>query len=187
MPGQDVVRGSQAQIAQRDGVSLAKVFMNADWIVIVDTSGSMEEEDSTGGLSRYQVACNELRRVQGNMPGVIAIFAFSNSVVYCPSGVPDMLGEGTDMLGAINFVSKVDGAVKGFLLISDGYPDPGTDYDIINTVSQMISRVDTIFAGPVEDTIGRKFMEQVAAAGRGSSVFSASASGLGDAAQKLLT
>lgn len=182
---QSLVPGSLGAIAKRDSKSLAQVFLDADEIVLVDTSGSMGTQDSTGGMSRYDVACQELRKLQRDMQGKLAIFAFSSTCVFCPSGVPTMLKRDTNLLGALQYLSAADGVIN-FTIISDGYPDPGTDYEIINLVSAMQSRVNTIFAGPTEDERGRKFMDQLAHVGRGRSYFSAQASDLSSAVKLLM-
>lgn len=185
MESTSLVTGSIANIAQRDNISLAEAFLSADEIILVDVSYSMNSKDSTGGQSRHAVACSELRRLQRDLPGKLAIFEFSNACMFCPGGVPSHPRGGTDLLGALKYVQGADGTVN-FTVISDGYPDPGTDHEIIKLVSQMQSRINTIFAGPVEDEIGRKFMEQLAQAARGKSAFSASASDLSSSFTKLL-
>jgi len=180
-----IVTGSIGAIAQRDGMSIAEAFLSADEIILFDKSYSMAHNDSTGGQSRFTVGCGELRRLQRDLPGKIAIFEFSTSCTFCPGGVPSQPDGGTNLLGALKFVQGADGTVN-FTVISDGYPDPGTDYQIINLASQMMSRINTVFAGPVEDETGRKFMEQLAQAARGRSAFSANASDLSSSVMKLL-
>lgn len=181
----NLVQGSLGQIANRDNISLADAFLNADEIVLVDTSGSMKTNDSTGGLSRYNVACTELVRLQHDLPGKIALFSFSDECLFCPSGIPVLLGGGTNLLRAINHVIGADSLV-GFTIISDGYPDPGTDHQIIDLASRMQSRINTIFAGPVEDETGRRFMQQLAQVARGKSHLSANAADLSGGMKLLL-
>ena len=167
----NLVPGSLGQIAARDKSSIARVFMDCDEIILVDTSGSMMSEDSTGGQSRYSVACQELCKLQRDLPGKLAIFAFSDSCVFCPNGVPGLLKGGTRLLDALKYVIAADGTV-GFTVISDGYPDSGTDDSIVMLVRQMKSRVNAIFAGGSEDHDGRMFMKKLADAGRGRDGFS---------------
>ncbi len=182
---QDLIPGSLGAIAKRDNMHLAQAFLDATEIILVDTSSSMNAQDSTGGQSRYAVACNELRKLQRDLAGKLAIFSFSDTCVICPGGVPIMLGRGTNLLGALQYVIGADGCVN-FTVISDGYPDPGQDHDIINLVSTMQSRVNAIFAGPIEDEIGRKFMSQLAQAGRGKSTLSAHAEDLSSKVKLLM-
>lgn len=180
-----VVSGSVAAIAQRDQKSIAHAFMSATEIILVDTSGSMEATDSTGGQSRYDVACQELRKLQAVLPGKLAIFAYSSNCVFCPSGTPMLLSENTNLLGALKYVLGADGTVN-YTVISDGYPNPGQDLDILALVKSMSSRVNAIFAGAVEDIIGRDFMNRLAAAGRGRMETSAKSEALSDSVIKLL-
>jgi len=186
MDNSQIVVGSLGQIASRDNMSLADVFMNCDHIILVDTSGSMHEKDSTGGRSRYEVACDELRKIQRDLPGKLGIFSYSDECVFCPNGIPTMLGQGTGMLDAMRYVEPVDGTIKSYIIISDGYPDPGTENNILALAGRMSTPVNTIFAGGVEDKMGREFMNQLAIAGRGKTSFSASASDLSSSAMKLL-
>lgn len=181
-----LVPGSLGAIAKRNGQSLAESFLSVDEIILVDTSQSMAATDSTGGRSRYDVACQELRRLQAELPGKLAIFSFSNRCVLCPSGVPKFIGMGTNLLGAINYILGADGTV-GITIISDGYPDPGQDHQIISLASQMTSRINTIFAGPVEDEAGRKFMAQLAQSARGKTHLSARAEDLSSGVKFLLS
>lgn len=182
-----LVVGSLSAIAARDNTSLASVFMDCDHAILVDTSGSMDERDSTGGRSRYDVACDELRKLQRDLPGKLAIFSYSSDIELCPSGVPVFKNGGTAMYDALEYVSDgMDGAIKSYIVISDGYPDPGTGNSIIALAGRLSTPVNTIFAGPVEDKLGREFMAQLALAGRGKMEFSANAAGMGDSAMKLL-
>ena len=185
MSSNELVPGSLGAVARRDRMSIAQMFMDADEIILVDTSGSMMTLDSTGGLSRYDVACQELRKLQRDLSGKLAIFSFSTTCVFCPSGVPTMLRHDTNLLGALQYVIGADGCVN-YTIISDGYPDPGTDHEIIQLVSTMMSRVNTVFAGPTEDERGRKFMDQLAHVGRGKSSLSAHAEDLSSAVKLLM-
>lgn len=182
-----IVPGSLSSIAARDGASLVEVFMSCDYIILVDTSGSMSEQDSRGGKSRYDVACDELRKLQSSLPGKLGIFSYSSECMICPGGVPNYQGGGTELLEAMEYVEPADGTIKKYVVISDGYPESGTENSILALARRMITPIDTIFAGPIEDMLGRQFMAELANAGRGRSEFSANASDLGDSARKLLT
>ena len=102
------VPGSINAIAQQSGKSIAETFVSADVIVIVDTSGSMGQHDSTGGQTRYDVACKELANLQASLPGKIAVLAFSDDVQFCPSGVPTFLSGSTQLDKALKFAKIAD-------------------------------------------------------------------------------
>src|SRR5512139_629298 len=118
-----IIPGSLGAIAKRDGMPLAETFLSCDIVVIVDTSGSMNQHDSRGGNSRYDIACQELANLQNTMPGKIGVIAFSNDVQFCPSGYPNYFGGGTCLDLALKFTKVADVDDMTFIVISDGQPD----------------------------------------------------------------
>jgi len=118
-----LITGSLGAIAQRDNMTLAESFLSADAILIVDMSGSMGAHDAPDGLSRYEAAENELRRLQEENPGKIAVIAFSDTAEFAPTGIPRRMGNGTNLTGALRFVKPADGTGVRFIVISDGEPD----------------------------------------------------------------
>lgn len=165
-PG-SVVAGSIADVARRTGRSVAQVFLNVDAVVLVDTSGSMAACDSRGGHSRYDVACQELAKIQGDMPGKVAILSFSSTVTLCPSGVPTFQGGGTDLAGALQFAKQADVPGVRMIVISDGQPDSEAEaLDVARTITAPIS---TVYVGP-EGGHGQAFLAQLARANNGAAV-----------------
>lgn len=163
-----IVPGSLSAIAKQENKSIAETFVNADLIVIVDTSGSMEGLDSRGGKSRYDVACEELAYLQANHPGRIAVIAFSNDVMFCPTGIPTYFGSGTDMAKALQFAKIADVPGMQFILISDGEPDElQATLEVARTYRNKIS---TIYVGPESHPAGRDFLNRLAAATGGQTV-----------------
>ena len=177
-----IVPGSLKAIAQQEGKPLAESFLSADAIVIVDVSGSMSirDVDNTGGptsryfgeptlasgRSRYEAACDELARLQRELPGAIAVVQFSSGVGFCWGGRPTYEGMGTDLAGALKFVQAADGTVE-FFVISDGYPD---DADrALSLARQFDSAIHAIFIGPESDTAGAAFMRKLAKVAGGQS------------------
>jgi Mg-chelatase subunit ChlD len=163
-----IVAGSISAMAQNQNKSIAESFVNAEIVVIVDTSGSMSDRDSRGGLSRYDVACEELAALQGSLPGKIAVMAFSNQVQFCPAGEPIYFGGGTDLAGALLFCKLADLPGMRFILISDGEPDdPKRALDVAKTYQ---NRIDVIYVGPENHPSGRDFLQKLAQATGGVSV-----------------
>lgn len=154
-----IVPGSLGAIARQEGKSIAETFVNANCVVIVDTSGSMASNDSRSGRSRYDVACDELKHLQASHPGKIAVLAFSNETIFCPTGIPNYFGGGTDMAKALQFAKIADVPGMQFILISDGKPnDPPKTLSIARTYT---NRISTIYVGPEEHPSGRIFLEQL--------------------------
>lgn len=178
-----IVPGSLGAIARQENKSLAETFVNADLIVIIDTSSSMVAQDSRGGRRRYDVACMELETIQNLYPGKIAVIAFSNNVVFCPSGIPPLLGGGTDMAKALRFAKIADVPGMQFILISDGEPD--NEQETLATAKTYKNRISTIYVGPEEKPSGREFLERLAQATGGQTVTAGRANLLKDAIQTL--
>jgi len=164
-----VVPGSLSAVAARNGQSLAESFLNADAVIIVDTSGSMCTTDSRGGKSRYDVACEELAQLQAHMPGKLAVIAFSSHTMFCPGGqLPEVgvLGVSTNLADALQFAKVADVPGMRFIVISDGEPDDGKA--ALAVAKTYASRIDTIFVGPENDWHGgRAFLQRLAAASGG--------------------
>lgn len=178
-----IVSGSLAAIAKRDGLSLAESFLSVDAILVIDMSGSMASHDAPGGRTRYDAAEAELRDLQNALPGKVAVVAFSDDAQFCPSGIPPRLGGGTDMERALRFVHPADGVAR-ILLISDG--EPNSAEGALSAARSFRHRIDTIYIGPEERGHGRAFLERLASATGGQSLQSAAPGLLQNEARRLL-
>lgn len=180
-----IVPGSLSALSQATNQSLAQSFMSADCILLADMSGSMSMHDAPGGKSRYDAAEAEIIRLQKDYPGRIALVSFSDTAVFCPAGIPDRLGGGTDMAKALRFILPADDTGMRLILISDGQPNNAEE--TLNVARQFKSAIQTIFVGPELDiTGGRKFLEKLAQATGGQSLKSAAPGLLGAQVEKLL-
>lgn len=180
-----LVKGSIGAIAKQTDQSIAQTFLSCDVVVLVDTSGSMDNHDSVGGVSRYTQACNELASLQASMPGKIGVIAFSHNVMFCPNGVPYDFGGSTDLKGALKFakVADVPGAMR-FIVISDGQPDdPEGALKVAKTYQ---NKIDVIYCGPESYPVGREFLERLAKASGGQTITADKAKALASSVQKLL-
>ncbi len=163
-----VVPGSLSAVANKENKSIAETFVNADLVIIVDTSGSMASNDSRGGKSRYDVACEELAALQANHPGKIAVLAFSNTTVFCPNGLPIYFGGRTDMAGALQFAKIADVPGMKFILISDGEPD--NEFQTLAVARTYRNKIFTVYVGPEDEPKGRQFLERLAAVTGGQTI-----------------
>ena len=179
-----IVPGSLGAMARAGRTSIAQSFMSAECIVIVDTSGSMDANDSRGGKSRYQVACDELAYLQGQMPGKLAVLSFSSDVMFCPNGVPFNYGAGTDLVKALRFAKVADVPGMRFILISDG--EPSNPSECLKIVRTFKNRIDVIYVGPEDSPFGRDFLTQLSNACGGVTITSDRAKELGATVQNLL-
>jgi len=180
-----MVVGSLSEIAAKTGGSLAETFCSADVVVIVDTSGSMGARDSRRGESRYHIACEELAKLQVNMPGKLAVIAFSERTVFCPSGVPEFIAGGTNLAGALKFAKIADIPPMRFIVISDGQPD--SEEDALCEATAYQCKIDCVYVGPEDDIVGaRKFLEKLANAHKGKAVVAKCADQLAERVSTLL-
>lgn len=161
-----IVAGSLSAVARKSGHSLAMGFMNVKAFVMVDVSGSMMACD-VEGRTRYDVACEQLARLQEQNPGEVGVASFSDRADFCPAGIPIINGGGTDMVAALGMLRMADNTGIQLVLISDGEPnDPaGT----LKEAAKFTSKIDTIFVGPEGDH-GAEFLRKLAAATGGVSV-----------------
>jgi hypothetical protein len=167
MSDTQLVYGSLQDIAQREKKPIAETFLSVDALVMVDTSGSMMMNDCQNNRSRYDLACEQLIRLQGDLPGKIGVISWDSGARFCPGGVPTSPCGGTDMAGVLRFVKPADNTSIKLILISDGEPD---DEDkALKLAGQFKSKIDTIYCGP-ESGYGREFLRKLAMATGGISV-----------------
>lgn len=159
-----IVPGSLRAISQQTGRSLAETFLSAEVVVLVDVSGSMNTDDARGQRRRYDVACEELRKLQAAMPGQVAVIGFSLATLFHPDGVPMYQGAGTLLLDALRFVKVADGTGVRFVVISDGWPE--SPDRCLALARQFEDRIDCVYCGPEGDP-GEQFLRQLANAGKG--------------------
>lgn len=180
---QAIIPGSLQQIASQNQTSIAETFLSCDAVIIVDTSGSMESCDSRQGKSRYEVALEELTRLQENMPGKLAVIAFSSTVEFCPSGVPTPLRGGTDLTKALKFTKVADLPGMQFILISDGQPED--EHSALQVATSYQNKIDVIYVGP-EGGRGQAFLLRLAQATGGLGITADRAQELAPAIDRLL-
>lgn len=179
------VRGSIGDLAQHSNQPIATVFMNVTHVIIVDCSGSMAAQDAQHGeKSRYDAACTELRKLQSKYQGNFAVFGFSDETEFFPGGLPRMMGGGTDLTGALEYVEDLDGTDITIDLISDGYPDD--PFSAIKRVERWSTKINTIYIGPASATDAIDFMHRLAQMSGGKSAVN-DASDIAPAISGLLT
>ena len=154
-----IVKGSLTDIQQQSGKSLAETFLNAEIVVIVDTSASMGQHDAPGGMTRYDAACKQLSTIQGQNPGQVAVISFSSWPAFCPNGTPDNLNGSTDMVEALKFVKPVDGTGTKIVLVSDGEPDDSEG--TLKLAKTFQTAIDVIYIGK-EGGYGYQFLQELA-------------------------
>lgn len=162
-----LVYGSLKDISQRSGKPIAGTFLSVDALVMVDTSGSMDSEDCPGNRRRYDVACEQLIRLQRELPGKVGVISWSSSCQFNSGGVPYYFGGGTDLASVLKFVKPADGTSIKLILISDGEPDH--EQGALDLARQFKSKIQTIYIGP-EAGYGRDFLRRLAEATGGKSV-----------------
>lgn len=155
-----LVKGSLSAIAKEKNISLAETWLNVDAVILVDVSGSMSAKDTPSGRSRYEVADQELAKLQGTMPGKLAIITFNDHTDLAADGTLREPRGMTDLTGALRFARVAD-SIPGmrFVLISDG--EPNDEIGAIEEAEKYRNRIDTIFVGP-EKGSGQDFLRKLA-------------------------
>jgi hypothetical protein len=188
MMNKTLITGSLYQVSQQSQKPLAELFIDVRAAVIVDVSASMDRRDARDGKSRWQVAGEELTKLQAEMPGQIALFAFSDRVQFTPSGVlPETgkLGSTTKMSAALKHVKTMGLDIDGIriMLVSDG--EPNDQKATLDQAAKFTQRIDTIFVGP-EGSKGASFLDELAKASGGIAATADCVSDLADTAMLLL-
>lgn len=178
-----VVKGSLADVTRQNHTHLAASFVNAECVILVDTSGSMGAKDAIGGRSRFDQACDELAKLQSVLPGKLAVLSFSSSVTFCPTGTPDFIGGSTDLAGALDYAKVADVGDMQFIVISDG--EPNNPITALAAARKYTGKIDTVFVGP-EGGSGRDFLDKLAKASGGQAVKAHQATALADKLHRLL-
>jgi len=154
----EIVYGSLGYLEQQ-GKSIAESFLSIDAIIMIDISMSMEAADCQNGQTRYQTACDELRRLQRQIPGKVAVIEWADGHAFMPGGVPSPPYGCTNLTGVLQFVKQADDCGIRFVLISDGEPD--NPYSALDEAHTFRSKIDTIFCGP-ENGPGADFLRRLA-------------------------
>jgi hypothetical protein len=158
---QALTPGSLQDIARQQNKSIAQTFMSVDAIVCVDTSMSMMNKDTQDGRSRYDHACEQLIRLQKQLPGKVGVISWSSHRTFNSGGIPDQPYGSTDLVGLLQFIKPADGCGIKLIIISDGEPDyPQGALDAAKTFE---SKIDTIYVGP-ETGSGREFLRKLSEA-----------------------
>lgn len=160
----DIADGSLTDMAAKYDKSIAEAFIDCDAVVLIDSSSSMaacDVRENDRRYSRFHAACDELRRLQRELPGKIAVVSFGTDVAFCPSGVPSNDFGGTNMHKALEFVKRVDGCGVRIIIVSDG--EPNSEDETLRVASSFTTKIDTIFIGPDNDP-GARFLKKLARA-----------------------
>ena len=162
-----LIVGSLGAVAKKNNHSIAAGFMNVRAFVMVDVSGSMSTRDCGDGRQRFEVAQEQLEKLQNENPSEIAVGCFSNDAQFCPSGVPVFQMGMTDMVKALNLMRMADACGIRLVLISDGEPNDTTA--ALELASKFVSKIDTIYVGS-ETGAGREFLRDLSARTGGVSI-----------------
>jgi len=163
----EIVKGSIADLAQRNNQSLAETFLSCDCVVLIDVSGSMSAYDNYD-KSRYERACESLRNLQNSLEGKIAVVRFSHDVAFEPAGVPAFTGGGTDLKKGLQFIKAADVPGIRFIVISDGTPD--NPQQALSMAKTFQNKIDVIFVGNELDSGAIAFMNDLARVSGGKQV-----------------
>jgi hypothetical protein len=162
----EIVYGSLGYLEQQ-GKSIAESFLSLGAIVMIDISLSMDTCDCQNGQTRYQVACDELRRLQRQIPGKVGVIEWASGHAFMPGGVPSLPCGSTNLTSVLEFVKQADDCGITLILISDGEPD--NEITAMDMARKFRSKIDTIYIGP-EGGPGADFLRRLSSLTGGQSV-----------------
>lgn len=143
-----VTEGSIQDAADKHGKPVAVMLMDVELVALVDMSGSMCEKDARDNekrlCSRYDAAESELRKLQAEYPGKVAVIGFSGEAVFYSGGIPVRQGGSTRMDKALEEALPYDTLAK-VVLISDGYPDSNSS--TLSVAAKFHSPIHTVYIG----------------------------------------
>jgi len=164
----EIATGSLSDIAMRENISLAESFANADVAILLDVSGSMSACDAPsemGLISRNESAEIQVRRLQEKYEGRVALFCFSDTVMFVPDGIPVRMGGLTEMNRALKFLKRADGMGIKLIVIGDGSPTDSEER-VLETAKKFTTKIDCIYIGPVREDAyyggGKEFLQRLA-------------------------
>jgi hypothetical protein len=176
------LRGSVADVAALSKTSAAEVLMNVERVVLVDVSASMLRADAQGGRRRYDVAADELAKLQAARPGKIGLVAFASGAKFCLDGrLPEATGS-TDLGGALRLAATLPGTPV--VVVSDGQPD--SEGDALAAAASIDAQIDTVYVGPEFDTYPQQFLKRLSASKGGRHVAADRAHALADHVERLM-
>jgi hypothetical protein len=172
-------------MANTKGTQISDAMMDVDMIVFIDTSGSMRTIDPGQNENRHTLAERQLVEIQGNNRGKVALCSFSNSVHFCPNGVPVIENGGTAMNEALKWALPMNGMGIDIVIVSDG--SPNSKLMCLQTASLLDMIIHTVYIGPENDHDAIKFMKDLANAGKGKALTTEEVPQLGQKLQLLLS
>lgn len=157
--------GSMSDISNRQGISIEQAIANADVIVLLDVSYSMNavdygaEGEEPERKTRWNRACDQLALLQNKYQGRVMVFDFSDDVQWRMTGIPRKPRGGTLLAPALQKVLPFDDTDIRFFVISDGAPQDG--YQALEIAALFKDPIYTIYIGHEEEE-GNRYMQRLA-------------------------
>ena len=159
---QNVTKGSVFDVATQQGKKPEEVLTDADVVVMLDLSSSMNHQQRDG-RSRYDKAKDALADLQQAFPGRVVLVTFADAARMELGGVPPHASGMTNLYAALEVSQKFDGLDTKFYVISDGEPNCTSHEEIFAIASEFTDPINCIFIGEDHDFAGIKFMKELAA------------------------
>ncbi len=177
---QTLAQGSIKDVAESRGERLENVLVEADVVVMLDTSGSMK-----GG--KDDRAEEALRQIQRTFPGRVVLIEFSDLAWFRWNGLPEWRYKGTNMDLALEKALKFKGMDMKFYFISDGMPSGNSGEQALHLAQELGEPINTIFIGSDTDYRGQDFLRRLGQVGGGKTIDHLKVEKLGDTVTKMLT
>lgn len=153
-----LAKGSIKDIAERKGISMESAMAEAEVIVIVDISGSMNDYDG-GSKSRWERAKDELERLQAQYEGKVALMSFSDNPRWNFDGMLPYPEGCTALDRALDMAAPFSGVYQ-LILITDGQPN--SREAALNSAKKLRSAMHVIYIGADGDSHAKQFLNSLA-------------------------
>ena len=153
-----IAEGSIFDLAKRQNKKPEEIIANADVIVLLDCSSSMECGVGNGS-TRYDEAVKALEMIQQRYQGKVLLITFNAWASVQYGGLPPKPSGTTNLTHALEIASEFDDMGMKFIVVSDGQPD--NQNSALSVAGTFKSEIDTIFIGRDGD-YGLTFMNQLA-------------------------
>lgn len=155
-------KGSVTDVASDRKIPLSQVIMEAEAVILVDTSGSMSAYDGMP-KTRYERSVDALEYYQKQISGKILVLSFSEETIFCPNGYPAYQGGSTNMVEALVYAKIADNVPDmNIILISDG--EPNNMLDTLDVAKTFKNKINTVFIGPEDSRAGADFLRKLSEA-----------------------
>ena len=182
----DKFEGSIEDFAEKSGQDTSLILMSAENVVLLDVSSSMSA-NAESGKSKWDEATIQLKNIQKEYPGNVALFCFDDETTFHENGIPRKPDGCTYLFQAINFVADLlSEESQRLFVITDGEV---FDKELaLEVAGKLPCVINSIFIGDAYNQHIEAFLTDLCKSNGkdGKNVYSREVKGLGEAIKMLM-